>query len=358
VAGALAASHVKGNGVNTVRTGWYLGVNAVGVVVALTLTGCSSGQTSPSKSAGGGAAPKSGVLTIAYLQKQADQQYFVDEINGAKAEAAKLGNVKIVTADLGSDSNKAISAMSTEIGQKVDGIAIVVPDQKIGPQVIDMASQAGIPTVASDDPINSGSGQPAAFVGFDSSAMGNSVGTKAGQLFKAAGWSASDTRVLAAFQQGLSDCQQREQGEEKGFATAAGASVPTVKVGTDNTVVDAQNKTSAVITANPGVKHWVVWGCNDNNETGAVTALQNSGVSPNNITGVGLGADLTCKGWTAKKNSGNKAALFIDGRAVGAAAVEALVGKVRNGTALPPKSIAKTALVDPSNFVAAGVQCS
>ena len=39
------------------------------------------------------------------------------------------------------------------ITQKVDGIAIVVPDQKIGPQVIDMAKQAKIPLVASDDPI-------------------------------------------------------------------------------------------------------------------------------------------------------------------------------------------------------------
>lgn len=342
---------------NTVRTRGVMSIGAVGIAVALALTGCSSGKTSTPAATGGGAT-KSGALTIAYLQKQGDQQYFVDEINGAKAEAAKLGNVNIVTADLGSDSNKAISAMSTEVAQKVDGIAIVVPDQKIGPQVMDTASQAGIPMVASDDPITSGTGQPAPFVGFDSLQMGNSVGTKAGQLFKAAGWSPTDTRVLAAYQQGLSDCQQREQGQEQGFATAAGASVPIVKVGTDNTVVDAQNKTSAVITANPGVKHWVVWGCNDNNETGAVTALQNSGVSPNNLIGIGLGADLTCKDWTAKKDSGNKAALFIDGHAVGATAVDALVGKVRNGTPLPPTSIAKTTMVDASNFVAAGVQCS
>jgi len=327
----------------------------VGVVAALALSACSSGKTS-TPAGGNSTATKSGAITIAYLQKQGDQQYFVDEINGAKAEAAKLGNVKVVTADLGSDSNKAISAMATEVGQKVDGIAIVVPDQKIGPQIIDAAGN--IPLIASDDPILNGTGQAAPFVGFDSVQMGTSVGTKAGDLFKAAGWAAKDTRVLAAYQQGLSDCQQREQGAEKGFATAAGATVPIVKVGTDNSVVDAQNKTGAVMTANPGIKHWVVWGCNDENETGAVTALQNGSVAPANIIGVGLGAYLTCKDWTAKKDSGNKAALFIDGRSVGASAVDALVAKIRNGTALPPKTIAKTTMVDASNFTKAGVQCS
>ena len=333
-----------------------MSIGAVGMTAVLALAGCSTGKTSGGSASGTAAGPKSGSITIAYLQKQGDQQYFIDEANGAKAEAAKLGNVKIVTVDLGTDSNKAISDMSTEVGQKVDGIAVVVPDQKIGPQVIQAAGS--IPLVSSDDPISDGSGKAAPFVGFDSVQMGTEVGTKAGELFKTAGWTAANTRVIAAYQQGLSDCQQREQGEEQGFATAAGASVPIVKVGTDNSVVDAQNKTGAVITANQGVKHWVVWGCNDENETGAVTALQNGGFAPADIVGVGLGAYLTCKDWTAKKDSGNRAALFIDGRAVGASAVDALVAEIRNGTPLPPKTIARTTLVDATSFVQAGVQCS
>lgn len=333
-----------------------MGIGAAGVAAALALTGCSNGKAAASSNGSGAAAPKSGQITIAYLQKQGDQQYFIDEANGAKAEAAKLGNVKIVTVNLGTDSNQAISAMSTEVGQQVDGIAIVVPDQKIGPQVIQGAGS--IPLIASDDPIKDGSGTAAPFVGFDSVQMGTKVGTEAGTLFKQYGWSASDTRILAVYSQGLSDCQQREQGEEQGFATAAGAGPQIVKLGTDNSVVDAQNKTGAAITANPGVKHWVVWGCNDESETGAVTALQNSGVAPADIDGVGLGAYLTCKDWKAGKQSGNKAALFIDGHAVGATAVDVLVGKIRDGKALPPQSIAPTQMVDATNYAQAGVQCS
>jgi L-arabinose transport system substrate-binding protein len=341
--------------VTTGRTKKFVGVTAC-IATAVVLAGCSSGQASSASGGSSGGGTKSGKITIAYLQKQGDQQYFVDEIDGAKAEAAKLGNVTITSADLGTDSNKAISAMNTEVAQNVDGIAIVVPDQTIGPQVIDLAG--GIPLVASDDPIKNGAGKAAPFVGFDSIQMGTSVGQKAGELFKAAGWSPSDTKIMTAYSQGLSNCQQREEGEEKGFSSAAGASLDIVKLGTDNSVVDAQNKAGAAITANPGVKHWVVWGCNDESETGVVTALQNGGVSPDSIIGVGLGAYLTCKDWGSGQTTGNKAALFIDGHAVGAASVDALVAKIRKGTPLPPTTVAKTTMVDASNYKQAGVKCS
>jgi len=75
--------------------------------------------------------------------------------------------VKVNVVNVSMDSNAAISAINVMIGQKVDGIAIVVPDQQIGPQVIDMAAQAKIPLVSADDPIKSGTGEAAAFVGFD-----------------------------------------------------------------------------------------------------------------------------------------------------------------------------------------------
>ncbi len=289
-------------------------------------------------------------LTIAYIQKQGDQQYFVDEAQGARDEAKALGNVRVDVVNVQMDANAAISAMNVMVGQKVDGIAIVVPDQQIGPQVIDMASQAHIPIVSSDDPIKSGTGQPAAFVGFDGYQMGYKVGQTAGALYKSAGWTADTTRVAAAYEQQLSVCQDRENGEEAGFATVAGTPPTIIKIGTDNSAVDAQNRTSAVVTANLQIKHWIVWGCNDENETGAVTALANAGISTDGIIGVGLGAYLTCKDWQAGQPSGNKAALFISGHDVGSAAVKVLVDSIRNHTPLPAKTIATTTIVTPANW--------
>ncbi len=297
-------------------------------------------------------------LNIAYIQKQGDQQYFVDEASGAQAAANALGGVHVRVINVNTDSNAAISALSVVVGQKVDGIIIVVPDQQIGPQVIETAAQAHIPVLASDDPIKAGDGTAAPFVGFDSRQMGEKVGTEAGQLFKQAGWDAAGTRVLDAYEQQLSDCQERQAGEMAGFASSAGATPKTIEVGTDNSVVDAQNRTGAVVTANPAVRHWVVMGCNDENETGAVTALSNAGVPPANVIGVGLGAYLDCKDWRAGQPSGNKAALFISGHDVGATAVKVMVNALRGHQPLPPRTIAATTIVTPQTWQGVMKTCS
>ena len=256
------------------------------------------------------------------------------------------------------DSNAAISAMNVMVGQKVDGIAIVVPDQQIGPQVIDMAAQAKIPLVAVDDPIKSGAGEAAAFVGFDGFDMGSKVGEEAGKLFKASGWNIDDVRVIAAYEQQLSVCQDREAGEEAAFQKVVGALPKIIKVGTDNSTMDAQNRTGAVVTANPNVKHWVAWACNDENLIGVTTALANAGMPAENVIGVGLGAYLTCKDWQAGQKTGNKAALYISGRDVGDAAVRVLVASIRDHKPLPAKTIAHTTIVTPENWKSVMGSCS
>ena len=331
-------------------------VASIAAVGLLALSACSSGQE---VAAGEQSGPKDGPLTIAFLQKQGDQQYFIDEADGAKLAAEELGDVTIKVVDLGTDSNKAITELDSVIAQGVDGIVIVVPDQQIGPQVIDAAKAAGIPIMAADDVIKDASGAEAAFTGFDGTAMGTLVGEEAARLYTEAGWTAADTKVLSGSKQDLSVCEDRVDAASAAFADNITGDAPEViEIGTDNSATDAQDQAGAVITANAGVKNWVVWGCNDENETGIVTALQNSGVAPANIAGVGLGAYLTCKDWAAGQESGNKSALFISGVEVGKAAITSMVALLRDGTALPPKTIANTEIVGPDNWEAAGVVCT
>ena len=52
-----------------------------------------------------------------------------------------------------------------------------------------------------------------------------------------------------------------------------------------------------------------------------------------------------------------KAALFIDGHDVGAAAIRVLAESLQNKTPLPPKTIAETHMVDATNWEKAGVKC-
>lgn len=331
-------------------------VASIAAAGLLALSACSSGQE---VTAGEQSGPKDGPLTIAFLQKQGDQQYFIDEADGAKAAAEELGDVSIKVVDLGTDSNKAITELDSVIAQGVDGIVIVVPDQQIGPQVIDAAKAAGIPIMAADDVIEDASGAEAPFTGFDGTAMGTLVGEEAARLYSEAGWSAADTKVLSGSKQDLSVCEDRVDAASAAFAdNITGEAPEVIEIGTDNSATDAQDQAGAVITANAGVKNWVVWGCNDENETGIVTALQNSGVAPADIAGVGLGAYLTCKDWAAGQESGNKSALFISGVEVGKAAITSMVALLRDGTPLPPKTIANTEIVGPDNWEAAGVVCT
>ena len=340
------------------RSNRWAGAATVGAL-ALLLTACSSGQAAPAEPAASGAAGgTTGAISIVYLQKQGDQQYFVDQADGAKAAAKELGDVTVTVVNLGTDSNKAISELDAAIAQGANGIVMVAPDQAIGPQVIDQAKQAGIPLLASDDGLKAADGTAAPFVGFNGTSMGNAIGDKAAELYTAAGWSASNTKIIAVGKADLSVCVQRLEGAGDSFGKVVTDAPETVNVGTDNSVTDALNKAGAVITANQSVKNWIVWGCNDESETGVVTALQNSGIAASNIIGVGLGANLTCKDWAAGQETGNKAALYISGYDVGSAAVKAMVAQIRDGVALPAETIADTHMVDASNWESEGVVCT
>ncbi|MHA4773590.1 substrate-binding domain-containing protein [Streptomyces sp. MSC1_001] len=335
---------------------------ATGLLLTLGLsTACSSGKET---AADDSVSKVDGKISITYLQKQGDQEYFVGEAAGAKAKADELGiDLKVV--NLGNDANKTISEIQSSIAQKTNGVIVVVPDPAVGPQVVKTTRDAKVALLTSDDQICTTGPDPAACaeadlvprVGFSGAQMGDEVGKQAAGEYKKAGWKAADTRVISAWKQDVTVCADRVAGAKKAFA----AEVPGVKnidVPTDNTPTGAQDKIAATITANPGVKNWVVWGCNDENVAGGVTALQNAGVKADNIIGIGLGAYLACKEWQSGKPSGMKAALFINGKDVGALAVQTMYDKLKNGKPFPAEAFAPTTMVDASTWKAAGMTCS
>lgn len=327
---------------------------------ALLATACSSGQqaqTGPQ-----GAAPVTGNITIAYLQKQGDQQYFLDEAAGAQSEAKALSTpnstVTVKVVNLGQDANKAVTETDSAAAQKVNGIAIVVPDQKIGPQVAAAATSDNIPLVASDDSIKNNAGDDVPFVGFDGYDMGSKVGAETAKRVSAKGWNSAGTGVIYASKQDLSVCGDRVRGEKEQYTQGGGIGTA-ISVGTDNSVNGAQSTASGVITGHPEIKNWVVMGCNDENVSGVLQALTNAKVPAANTIGVGLGAYIACKSWqVGAVPDGFVSALYIDGHDVGASAVRTLVTKLRTGAALPRKTIARTQIVDAVTAKSTSLQCT
>ncbi|MFF0390732.1 substrate-binding domain-containing protein [Kitasatospora sp. NPDC004615] len=338
-----------------------LAFTSLGITAALGLTACSTGQESTSGAAP--IAPVSGKVSITYLQKQGDQEYFVGEAGGAKAKAAELG-VDLKVVNLGNDANKTVSEVQAAIAQKSNGLIVVVPDPAVGPQVVQTAKDGKVALLTSDDqicttgpaPASCGKDQLVPRIGFSGEQMGGEVGKRAAEEYRKAGWNPADTRIISAWKQDVTVCGDRVKAAKAAFnSTVQG--VQNIDVATDNTPTGAQDKVAATVTANPGVKHWVVWGCNDENVQGAVTALQNANVSPDDIDGVGLGAYLACKDWKSGKPSGMKAALFINGKDVGALAVQTMYDKLKNGKDFPAEAFAPTKMVDAATWQTAGVSC-
>jgi L-arabinose transport system substrate-binding protein len=331
-------------------------------VLTLGLTACNSGKDDAGSSSGGQSG--SGPLKIYYMQKQADQDYFIGEAEGAKKKAQELG-VELVMVNLGNDTSKTLDSVSTAVAQKAKGIIIVVPDPSVGPAVVSAAKAANIALLTSDDQICVNKPSPADCaksdliprVGFSGTQMGEEVGKKAGELYKASGWKPEETKIIAAWKQDVTVCGDRVKAALPAFKTASGADIPVIEVGTDNTPPDAQNKVAATVTANKAVKNWIVWGCNDENVTGGATALENANYRPENIIGVGINGDLACKAWSAGKTGGVKASLWLNGGEVGASSVQAMVDKIKNNKEFPAETFAKTTMVTPDSYKSAGLKC-
>ncbi|QKW09830.1 substrate-binding domain-containing protein [Streptomyces sp. NA04227] len=334
---------------------------AAGLLLTLGLTtACSSGK----ESTGDDSVDKvEGKISLTYLQKQGDQEYFVGEAAGAKAKAKELG-VDLKVVNLGNDANKTISEMQSAIAQKTHGVIVVVPDPAVGPQVVQTAREAEVALLTSDDQICITGPDPADCekqdlvprIGFSGEQMGREVGMRAAKEFRKAGWKAGETRVVSAWKQDVTVCGDRVKAAEKAFRAEV-EGVKVIDVPTDNTPTGAQDKVAATATANPKVKNWVVWGCNDENAMGGVTALENSGIASSRIIGVGLGGYLACKEWGTDASTGMKAALFINGRDVGALAVQTMYDKLKNGKEFPAEGFAPTTMVDRTNWKSSGLSC-
>ncbi|MEW1912617.1 substrate-binding domain-containing protein [Kitasatospora sp. NPDC085895] len=303
-------------------------------------------------------------ISVAYIQKQGDQQYFRDEAAGARARASELG-VDLDVVDVGTDAARTLDAVRSAAARGASGVVVAVPDPALGPQLVRIAHDARIELLASDDQICADLGDPSVCarqklvprVGFSGSRMGEAVGRRAAQEYRTTGWKAADTRIVAAARMDLSVCRERIDAARLAFLQDGGQ-VRTLNVSTDNTPDGARSAVASTTAAEAGnPEHWVVWGCNDENVEGGIAALRAAGVAEADVIGVGLGGYLACRGWQHGERFAMRAALSISGREVGALAVQTMYDKVRSGRPFPAEAFAPTAMVDPETWQASGATC-
>jgi L-arabinose transport system substrate-binding protein len=298
------------------------------------------------------AAPADDDLLFVVINKSADQQYFIDLQNSFVASAEGFG-AEALNFDAKLDPSLGVSLVNDAISAGAKGIAITVPDQTIGPAIAQAAADAGVVLIATDDGIVDQNDNPVPFVGFDGKDMGRKVGEAAAELLAESGWLADADKkvgVLSVEVQTLSVCNDRTD-NEKAAVIAAGVSEDQIfPVPYTGEALSAQDAAGPIITANPDITNWIVFGCNDEGVLGTLNALATAGVNPDDIIGVGLGAYEACKYWAAGQPSGFKAGLFISGLDVGNTAATVLYEAVVNGVEPPENTFAPTTIVGPDNY--------
>lgn len=282
-------------------------------------------------------------LTIAYINKLEDLPWFVTEVAGARAEAEALG-ITLAHQGVQSDSNRAISALDTNIAAGVDGVIIVVPDQSIGPAVLERTAAAGIPVIAVDDGIMDAAGNPAPFVGFEATSIGQQVGHAIADFHEELGWgeaAADDTYILSIEVQGLSVCMDRTENANAVLTERLG--IPenrVIHIPYDPGTLDrALAATSQTLVAVPQAERFLVHACNDEGVTGAVRALEQAGIGADSTIGVGIGGQLACEEFKKDDVTGFRGTIYVDSAVHGQMAVRLMHAYLTEGTEIPDRTI-------------------
>ncbi len=327
---------------------WAVAAIAAAAVV---LSGCTNTADTPAGDSTAG--PIEGDISIGYVVKRGTDPFASAQVNAAQALADEAG-VDLQTADVKQDTALAISTVQQMIANGIDGLIIVVPDQAIGPQIMQLAADAGIPVLASDDPIKDAAGNPAPFIGLDGVALGTQAGEQlAAALDERADATPADTGFVIVSQNSISACTERTDSAKKAFDAAGGADKSTfIDVPHDGSLQTAVTAMSAAITQNPGIQNWYITSCNDDGVAGALRALESVGVGADRSFGYGMDGALACT--ELAKDNGVAAANFASFDKNGEIAFTSMYDLLRNGTPLPATQSVPGPVIDRQNMAELG----
>ena len=293
-------------------------------------------------------------IKLGYINKMGEHPWFVAEIAGAKAEAAKQG-VRLSTQDVQFNADLALTTFDTMVGDGVKGIAIVVPDKALGPVIAEKAKEAGIKLIAVDDDIYAQDKTAVPYIGMNAKSIGRLVGAENARLYKAMGWGKLTDVKLASIEDRKADtCMQRNAGAEEAFLEAVPGFDKTkiVRIPYDNTMNSSIDAVTTTLTGNPATQHWIFYSCNDDGVFGAVRATENQGFKPDQVIGIGIDGSRACDAFGGGGQTGFRGTQWIDSGKEGATAVAMLVASIKNDTALPATTYVSPDLVTAENFAA------
>ncbi len=241
--------------------------------------------------------------------------------------------------------------VDTAISEQADGIIICVPDQTMSQAVVDKCEEAGIPVVAVDDALEVNGEKIAPWVGID----GYNIGAANGE------WMANyaldnnlvddeECGVLFLTMDTVSSCVPRTEGEKDKFLEMTNFDESRIFYGDNDGTTDKGNQAAtAVITANPQIKKWLVMSANEESAMGGVRALETAGLDKDSCV-IGLGAYLAKDEWNAGKDVCMHASCYFSADSIGATAIQILHDYIVDGKEMEMATAVPATVCTPENY--------
>jgi L-arabinose transport system substrate-binding protein len=234
-------------------------------------------------------------VKIGFLVKQAEEPWFQDEWKYAE-QAAKDKGFTLVKIGV-PNGEKMMAAIDNLAAQKAQGFVICAPDVKLGGAVARAARRQSLKVISVDDRLVDGAGKPMPGIphmGISGYAIGTQVGQALAAEMKVRGWKPADTGALRiAFDQ-LPTARERTGGAADALKAAG---IPAAKLfdaaQTKTDTESAYNAANIAFTKHAAIRHWVVFGLNDEAVMGAVRAAEGRGMRADAVIGVGIGGSKT-----------------------------------------------------------------
>lgn len=291
-------------------------------------------------------------VKIGFLVKMPEEPWFQNEWKFADLAGQELGFsvIKIGTPD----GEKVLSAMDNIAAQGAQGFVICTPDPKLGPAIFAKAKSLNLKVLAVDDRFVDAKGDPMTevpYLGISASKIGETVGKSAYGVFKARGWKAEETGVIAISSNELQTARERVEGASSaltsaGFPAANIWDAPQKTTDTEGGF-DAANIT---ITQHPNIKNWIVVGLNDETVIGGVRALEGRGFKTANICGIGIGGASPAIN-ELKKDTGFVGCVLLAARQHGYDTSVMMYNWIAKGTVPPPDTRTAGTYIDRNNYV-------
>ncbi len=290
--------------------------------------------------------------TIYGIYKAGDQTWFINEGEAAKAAVEAAGG-SFTYVDAKMSPEECLKAVDNAIANQAAGIAICVPDQTMSQSIVDKCTEAGIPVVAADDALEVNGEKIAPWVGIDGYVIGEANGE----------WLANyaiDNNLVSDPEAGLlimtmdtvSSCVPRTEGElDKWNELVPEFDQSKIfKADNDGTTDKGNTAATAVITAHPEIKKWLVMGANEECCIGAVRALESAGLDKDSCV-IGLGGYMAKDEWNNKGADGTcmKASCYFSETQVGAGSIEVLMDAI-SGKEPKMETAVPATVVTPDNY--------